>query len=163
VSTLLCAIAPGYGLLLAARTAAGAFGGVVSVGLMAIVGDVFADFRRGTAMGVVMSAFAVASIVGVPAGLFVANHFGLGSPFGFLSGLSLLVWFLAASLLPSLRGHLAETHPPILASFLAILREPNHQRAFAYMTALVLSTFTIVPYIGAYVVANTGRTEAELP
>src|SRR5881409_165468 len=54
--TLLCAIA-------------GIFGGVTGAVILAIIGDVIPEFRRGAAMGMVMSAFSVASIVGVPLGL----------------------------------------------------------------------------------------------
>ena len=60
VGTLLCAVAPGYVSLLLARTVAGAFGGVVSAVVLAIIGDVFSDRRRGRAMGVVMTAFSLA-------------------------------------------------------------------------------------------------------
>jgi predicted MFS family arabinose efflux permease len=163
VSTLLCGLAPRYEFLLAARVAAGAFGGVLAVAVLAIIGDVFADYRRGTATGVVMSAFSVASIVGVPAGLFAANRFGLGAPFTILAGLSAVTWVLAAWLLPPLRGHLGGERHPILAGLAVLTREPNHQRAFAFTTAVVMTSFTVVPYIAKYVVANVQRSEAELP
>src|SRR5260370_22401995 len=73
LGTLLCGIAPNYPLLLAPRAVAGAFcGGAASV-VVSVVGDVFPDARRGTAMGVIMSAFSVASTVGVPLGLVLAG------------------------------------------------------------------------------------------
>src|SRR6202040_1140318 len=68
LGTLLCAIAPSYPLLLLARAVAGAFGGVCGANVLAIIGDAFPDSRRGTATGVVMSAFSIASIMGVPLG-----------------------------------------------------------------------------------------------
>jgi predicted MFS family arabinose efflux permease len=55
--------------LVAARAIAGAFGGVTGATILAIIGDVIPEFRRGAPMGMVMSAFSVASIFGVPAGL----------------------------------------------------------------------------------------------
>jgi predicted MFS family arabinose efflux permease len=163
VSTLLCGIATDYETLVAARTFAGAFGGVVAVAIMAIVGDVFADYRRGTATGAVMSAFAVASIAGIPAGLLLADRFGLNAPFLFLSALSFAIFLVAMWLLPSLRGHLTRDTVPATTRLVELLREPNHQRAFAFMGALVLGTFMVVPYIGAYMVANAGRTVGDLP
>src|SRR6266481_3615741 len=69
VGTLFCALAPTYHLLVAARAVAGAFGGVVGALILAIVGDVIPEARRGAAMGLVMSSFSVASICGVPIGL----------------------------------------------------------------------------------------------
>ncbi len=163
ISTLLCGIAPDYYTLVAARTLAGAFGGVVAVAIMAIIGDVFADYRRGTATGVIMSSFAVASIVGLPIGLWIAEEWGLNSPFLFLGGLSLVVLGLSVRLLPSFRGHLTTHRIANSARLLALFREPNHQRAFAFMIALVLGTFMVVPYLGAYMVANAGRRKADLP
>ena len=81
ISTLLCGLTPNYALLVACRALAGVFGGVVGVSVFAVVGDVFADYRRGTATGVVMSSFAVATIAGVPLGLGIAETFGTLTPF----------------------------------------------------------------------------------
>ena len=58
----------GYPALIVARVATGAFGGILGGMAMAIIGDVFPEQRRG-ATGILMSAFAVASVVGVPFGL----------------------------------------------------------------------------------------------
>ena len=69
VSTLLCGIAPGYGTLLAARAVAGAFGGVAGATVHSIIGDSVPEQRRGAATGMIMSAFALSSIIGVPIGL----------------------------------------------------------------------------------------------
>src|SRR5262245_18865479 len=64
IGTFLCALAADYRLLVAARVVAGAFGGVSGAMILAIVGDVIPEQRRGAAMGMVMSAFSVASICG---------------------------------------------------------------------------------------------------
>src|SRR5581483_4182 len=64
LGTLFCAVANSYPLLVAARFVAGAFGGVTGALILAIVGDVIPEERRGRAMGLIMSSFSVASIVG---------------------------------------------------------------------------------------------------
>jgi predicted MFS family arabinose efflux permease len=155
VSTLLCGLAPTYELLVAARAVAGLFGGVVGAAVYAIIGDVFADYRRGTATGVVMSAFAVASIVGVPVGLLLAEHFETGAPFVALAILSAGVWVGNLFVMPALREHLAKGHPH--ASMWQLASEPNHLLAFAFSVALVLGSFTVVPYIADSMVANSGQ------
>jgi len=63
ISTLLCGIAPGYGELLAARAVAGAFGGVAGATVHSIIGDAVPENRRGAATGMIMSAFALSSII----------------------------------------------------------------------------------------------------
>lgn len=163
VSTFLCAIAPGFYSMVCARAFAGMFGGVVAVAVMTIVGDLFADYRRGTATGAVMSAFSIASIFGVPAGLLAANRYGLGAPFALLAFASCLVMIPAVFALPSLRGHLGGKRQPLVGNIVQLASDPNHQRAFLFMIALVLGTFTVVPYIGAYIVSNAGLPESDLP
>jgi predicted MFS family arabinose efflux permease len=159
--TLLCAVAPDYPLLLAARTVAGAFGGVVAGLVYAIVGDAFHYSRRGTAMGVVMSAFSIASIFGVPLGLVLAEASGWRSTFAVLGGFSVAVLTLAAVTLPPLRGHLdrASERP---GNAWAVLTDPNHVRAFALTCILVFSTFMLAPYLPSFLEANVGMRQSDL-
>src|SRR3954463_6522451 len=88
VGTLFCALAQTYHLLVAARALAGAFGGVTGALLLAIVGDVIPEHRRGAAMGMVMSAFSIANICGVPLGLMLASGFNWHVPFFALAAIS---------------------------------------------------------------------------
>jgi predicted MFS family arabinose efflux permease len=155
LSTLVCGLAPTYETLVIARAVTGLFGGVVGAAVMAIIGDVFADYRRGTAMGAVMSSFAVASIVGVPLGLMLAENFGTGAPFVALAIVSALVWAGTFFVMPSFRGHLAKGHPP--ASMWGLAAEPNHLLAFSFTVFLVLGSFCVVPYLADSLVANAGQ------
>jgi predicted MFS family arabinose efflux permease len=130
--TLACALAPTYHLLVAARAIAGTFGGVTGAVILAIVGDVVPEFRRGEAMGMVMSAFSVASIFGVPLGLVLATNFNWHVPFYAIAGICAPILIAVARFVPPLRGHLEHAlgqHPA--ARMLAVLMEPNHQMAFA--------------------------------
>ena len=162
ISTLFCGLAPTYELLLVARSAAGAFGGVVGVAIMAIIGDVFADYRRGTATGAVMSAFAVSSVAGVPLGLLLAETFGLWAPFVFLAGLSAIIFVFGLKLLPTFRGHILDGPRQLHHSFWAIVKHPNHRRAYLFSLVLVLGSFTVIPYIATYMVQNTGRSKEDV-
>jgi predicted MFS family arabinose efflux permease len=161
VGTLLCAMAQSFTELLIARTVAGAFGGVVAAVVLAIVGDVFPDARRGTAMGIVLSAFSVASIAGVPLGLVMAELNGWRSTFVVLGGMSLAVMVLAAVVLPPLRGHLGRGHHRPVPTW-PVLAHPNHLRAFALMGALVFSSFLFGPYLPTFLEANVGMRQTEL-
>jgi predicted MFS family arabinose efflux permease len=161
VGTLCCAAAPNYPLLLAARALTGAFGGVAAACILAIVGDAFPGPRRGRAMGAIMSAFSVASIAGVPVGLYLANRMNWRAPFVALGILSAAVIVLIGLVLPPLRGHLVRGRPAI--NLRSIFIEPTHVRAYLLMTALVFTSFMIAPYLASYLVANSGRTNEELP
>jgi predicted MFS family arabinose efflux permease len=159
--TLLCAVAPDYYWLLAARSVAGAFGGIVGALILVIIGDAFPEIRRGRATGVVMTAFSVASIAGMPAGILLGNRFGARSPFGVLGILAAVVWLLAYRVLPSFRGHLGQrSRSP--AQTWAVLTHPAHLRAFAFMTLLVLGAFTVAPHFSDFLVHNVGLDKNDL-
>jgi predicted MFS family arabinose efflux permease len=162
--TLLCALAPTYGFLVTARAIAGAFGGVTGAVILAIVGDVIPEHRRGEAMGLVMSAFSVASIFGVPLGLVLASAFTWHAPFYAIAVTSVPIFVAVGRFVPALRGHLEHSrdqHPA--ARMLAVLVEPNHQMAFLFMAVLTCAGFTIFPTLATYMVYNVGLTEKQLP
>jgi len=159
-----CAMAPGYATLLAARTAAGAFGGVVAANIFTIVTDLVPESRRGRAFGVVMSAFSLASILGVPISLALALHFTWRAPYVFLAalcgGILIAAWFV----IPPVRAHLAGGRERnALAQIRRVFGEPNHLRIFAFSSTLVFSGFLVFPFIAPYLVANAGVSEANLP
>jgi multidrug resistance protein len=164
IGTLFCALAPTYPLLVAARAFAGMFGGVTGAVILAIVGDVIPEHRRGKAMGLVMSAFSVASIVGVPLGLVLATDFNWHVPFYAIAGICVPILLAVWRSVPELRSHLnhaRDEHP--VARMLAVLVEPNHRMAFVFMAALTAAGFSIFPTLAPYMVQNVGMTETQLP
>ncbi len=165
VGTLLCGLAPTYSTLLAARLVTGAFGGVLGGLAMTIIGDVFPDERRGRATGFLMSAFSLASIVGVPFGLYLGNLLGWHAPFLMLVALGLPILGVGAWALPPLRGHLGRQVE--VDDTWARLREtythPNHLRCFALIVSVMFGTFLVVPFLSPYFVSNVGVAEADLP
>jgi predicted MFS family arabinose efflux permease len=161
LSTGLCAAAPNWPLLVLARGAAGACGGVMGSAVLTIIGDAFPYERRGRPTGAVMSAFSIASIVGVPAGLKVAEVLGCWAPFAAIAAFGVAVLPAAWYFLPSLRGHLAGGRRAAV-SLWGVLTVPNHQRAFLLMVAMVLGMFTIAPFIAKYLLANAGRVKSDL-
>lgn len=163
VGTLLCAYAPGYGTLLAARVVAGAFGGVMAAVLFAIIGDEIPPERRGTATGVVMAGFSAASVLGLPLGLALADRWGWHAPFVLLAGLTAAVAAVVMMALPPMRGHLVagRVHAP-LRDLVRVASEPAHLRAFAVTTALVFGGFSVIPFLSPYLVGNVGVSESDL-
>lgn len=165
IGTLACAMAPTFGLLMLARTLAGIFGGVLSAQVMSVVGDVFEYERRARAMGVVMTAFAVASVIGVPLGLYLATEFSWHAPFWFVGILGIAVIGLIWMYVPRLDGHLqartqAKHHP--LEAITHILQEPNQLRALLLTSVIMLGHFSIIPFISPYLTINAGFSESNL-
>lgn len=163
IATLACAHATTFELLLVARIVAGFFGGVLGSIVLAIVGDVFPPAQRGKAMGIVMLAFSLAAIAGVPLGLFISAHFSWQTPFSFLSYAGIIVLILAYNVVPHVRGHLNQPRVNFFKSYVELFRVPNHWWAFATSCLVMFSGFMVIPYIAPTMVSNTGMTDHELP
>jgi predicted MFS family arabinose efflux permease len=164
VGTFACGLANSYASLLIARFLTGSFGGILGGIAMAIIGDVFPENRRGTATGLLMSAFAIASVAGVPLGLTLGLHYGWQAPFLALAALCLPIFVMAFRALPRLDEHLS--HPSTesgLDRFKIMFSHPNHIRAFILMIALTFGAFAVFPYMSPYLVFNVGLKESELP
>jgi predicted MFS family arabinose efflux permease len=154
--------------LLCARIMAGAFGGVLGALVQTIVGDVVPFERRGRAMGVVMSAFALATVAGLPLALWVAGLLGWHWPFFSIAVLSALCWLAALKFVPSL-----DTHVQVPAKGIAqgspwqrlhgVLTQPNHWRAYGLSMAMMLGSFSIIPYITIFTTTNVGLSAADVP
>jgi len=163
IGTLLCGLAFNYYSLLIARIVTGAFGGILGGMALAIIGDVFPEERRGRATGVLMSAFALASVVGVPVCLYLGTRFGWQFPFVLLAVLSLPILFVAVKFLPPLRDHLVDQlHAHPWRRILDTFQEANHLRAFALTFVIMFGGFSIIPYISIYLVSNAGVLEYQL-
>jgi predicted MFS family arabinose efflux permease len=164
VSTLACGLAPTYGSLMAARVAAGVFGGVLSALVQTIVGDAVPFERRGRAMGIVMSAFSLATVAGVPASLWLASFWGWHWPFIAIAISSVPMWLIACRVVPSLHGHLAGAAAGSSFNQLRrVLADANHWRAFTLSALLVLGSFSIIPYITIYTTTNLGLSQSQVP
>ncbi|MCM2371368.1 MFS transporter [Rhodopirellula sp. ICT_H3.1] len=163
LGTLFCGLSMNYPSLVISRVIAGAFGGIVGGISMAIIGDVFPDSRRGRATGALMTGFAIASVAGVPMGLFIGTNFGWQMSFIALSLLGLPVLALAWFALPVLNDHAVDLRPSTLTSLRTTFLHINHLNAFALIIALTMSGFLVFPYLSVYFVGNVGMTEQQLP
>jgi MFS transporter, DHA1 family, inner membrane transport protein len=112
-------------------------------------------------MGFITTAFSLASVVGIPAGLYLANHFGWHSPFLVVGGLGVLVIFLIYRYVPRLDKHLKNRQPKEspFAVITDITRNPNQLRALSLSTIIMLGHFSIIPYISPTLVANVGFSQ----
>lgn len=163
LATLACGLAPTAATLLAARVAAGMFGGVLAAVVQTIVADAIPFERRGRAMGVVMSSFSLATVAGVPASLWVASRWGWHMPFISIAVASALVWAGAWRIVPSLAGHLGGPSQSAVQRLRAVLAEPNHWRAFGLSALLVMGSFSIIPYITIYTTTNLRLAPEHVP
>ena len=162
IGTFLCAMAPGYELLLFARAATGIFGGMLSALSMSITGDLIPFERRGRAVGIVMTSFSAASVFGVPFGLFLANKFSWHAPFVFLGIIGLFIQFAIWKVIPPVNAHLGGVKESPLALLRHVAKNKHQIFALSLIPVLMLGHFTIIPFLSPYMVSNVGFTNDQL-
>jgi predicted MFS family arabinose efflux permease len=109
-------------------------------------------------MGAIVSSFAVASVLGVPAGLELARHAGWRAPFFTLAALGAVVTVAAMSMLPPQRAHLRVQPGP----FRALLRRPVVWLALTGTAVGYVAHYALVPNFSAYFQFNRGYPRDQL-
>lgn len=166
VGSLACAVAPTYFSLLIARIVSGTFGGLIGAQLYSIVADIFSYERRGRAMGAVMSAFAIASVIGIPLSLLLTNVFNSNWHIPFLTngiiGLILMVFLI--KLLPPLKDHISDKKPAgIFTSLTNPMKIPLQRLALLFSCLFMFGHFLVIPFIPSYLEFNKGFTKLQIP
>jgi MFS transporter, DHA1 family, inner membrane transport protein len=165
VGTFLCGVAPTANLLLAARIVAGLFGGLIGAQVMSIVADIFVYEKRATAMGYLMTAFSVASIVGVPVGLFLADMFSWHAPFILVAILGAVLIPLLIKYIPAMSGHIvkgAVKKASFSTTFNTIFATQQQILALVLAAFLMLGHFLIIPFITPYFEFNVGFERSQI-
>ena len=167
IATLVCGLAPDYHSLFIARAFAGAFGGILGSLVQTIIADSIPFERRGKALGTVMSAFSVSTVAGVPLSLFLANNIpslGWRAPFIFIALISSLILYLGYRNIPKISGHLGHSHEGSrLSQIWNIFVAHQHLRAFIFMALIMLTGFSVIPYIALYLTSNVGIDNSYIP
>lgn len=162
-STFLGGFATGLYTLMAARVLAGLFGGPVTSVAFSIIMDIIPAERRGRAFGAVAGAFSIASIVGIPIALKLAEWSSWRMTFWSIGGIGALVLAYAWSILPPMTGHLAGARQRTPTATLRRLIERPVVRLSYLMTAITMAAgFMIIPNIAAHLQLNLGFPRASL-
>jgi MFS transporter, DHA1 family, inner membrane transport protein len=165
--TIACGFAPTYGLLLAARILAGLFGGIIGAQVLSIVADLFSYERRGRAMGAVMSAFAAASILGVPVSLYLTNLFKFNwhIPFLMIGSLGLILIPFIIRFIPKMIDHIKAIDNPLspVKTLGIVIKNPEQRSALLFSGLLMIGHFLIIPFINPYIEFNKGFSKELIP
>ena len=167
IGTMACGFAPSYNLLLASRILAGLFGGIIGAQVFSIIADIFSYEKRGVAMGSVMSAFAVASILGVPFSLYLTNIFkdNWHIPFLLVAGVGILIIPLVIRFIPPMNSHITDKDQRDSPSSLLrnVLRSSSQRLALVFSCLLMMGHFLIIPFINPYLEFNKGFSRDVTP
>lgn len=158
VATLSCALAPNAAVLLGGRVVAGGAAGLLWAVVMALIVDTVPERRRGGAIGLVMSAYAVSAVAGVPAGLWLASAAGFRAPFGLVTALSTVIWLLSRSLV---RGPAPSTTSGE-GGARQLLRAPGLRLGWLLTFLVVSAGFLLIPFLGTFMVGTLALSQRQL-
>ena len=156
IGTLACGTSTTYGLLLASRILTGLFGGLIGAQVLSIVADLFGYERRGAAMGAVMSSFAIASTIGVPLALYLANIFSWHAPFIFVVLIGMVIVFLVIRFIPIMDSHIQEKDDTRhrFHVLLNVVQSREQSLALVFSALVMMGHFLIIPFINPYLEFN---------
>jgi predicted MFS family arabinose efflux permease len=163
LGTLLCALATTYPLLLLARIVTGLFGGVIGSVVFAITTDLFPLEMRGRVMGVISTAFAASQVLGLPAGLYLTNHWNWHTPFFAIIAVGVPAGIIIMLFLRPIVAHLALKQERPLAHLINTITEPRYRLAFVLVMLLPTGAYMLMPFGTAFIVNNVGLTLTVLP
>jgi predicted MFS family arabinose efflux permease len=164
VGTFLCAKAPDFTMLFAARIFTGIFGGVLGAINFAIVTDLFKPEVRGRVMGFLQTAFALSQVLGVPIGLYLANEYGWHSTFLMIVGLCIPVGVLIMIYMKPVDDHLKlKNEKGAVQHLIHTAKESSYLRGYLATILLATGGFMMMPFASAYAVNNLGIAFDKLP
>ena len=162
--TVLCGLASSYPMLLVARMVTGLFAGVVGSVSFAIVTDLFPMQLRGRVMGLIQTAFAASTVMGIPLALFLSNHWGWNAPFFMVVAVAAAVGALIQTKLLPVNEHLKH-HPDRSPVHHLLQTVTNGRYVQGFLTTGLLSVggFMLMPFISIFSVHNIGVPLEQLP
>ncbi len=165
IGTLLCAVAPNFHFMVAARIVTGLFGGVIGSVVLAIAADLFDLSLRGRVMGYIQTAFAASQILGLPAGLYISNIWGWHAPFFMIVAVSVLVGGVIIVYLKPIDAHIktARVDHNALNHMVTTVSNTKYLFAFAATAFMSIGGFMLMPFGTDFTVNNLKLTMGDLP
>jgi DHA1 family inner membrane transport protein len=157
----LCALAPSYGWLMAARVLVacghGLFYGIASVA----VADLVPSAKRGGAIALFLGGITVANVLGVPGGTAIGNALGWRAAFWAVGGFGLVATLLVAWLLPP--AHERHGQPSSIKAELSALRHHHVYLTYALITVASIGLFSLTTYLVPLMIRVTGIPQSTTP
>ena len=161
--TIFCGLASSYPMLLAARIITGLFGGVISSIGMAIITDIFSLQQRGRVMGFVQMGFGASQALGVPIGIYLANHLGWQMPFLMVAGMAVIIAVLIVVKLQPVNKHLAlQQDKNAFMHLWHTVKKKDYRIGFAATALLSIGGFMMMPFGSAFAINNMHITSEQL-
>ncbi len=163
LATVLCGWANSFEMLLIARCLAGAFGGIISSAILAMVGDLIVFEKRGRAMGVIMLGFSLAAALGVPFGIYLGTSYSWRMPFYVLGAMSLVLLLIGLFVVPKVQVQNKQfSLSAILKGIKNIWTTSKTAMTLVFYFLLIFSQFIMIPFLTPFMVKNVGFSDLDL-
>ncbi|GHU74053.1 MFS transporter [Bacteroidia bacterium] len=164
LGTLLCGFSHNYRMLIVARSVTGLFGGVIASITMAIVSDLFSLNQRGRVMGYVQMAFSVSQVLGIPAGILIANRWGWNATFFSVVALAGIIWIaIVTKFRPIIEHKKLQTSENMLQRLWRVFSTKSYLTGFVFLTFVATGGAMIMPFSATFLINNVGVTPEQLP
>lgn len=161
VGNLLCAAAPSYGWLMAARVIVSLSHGS-SLGIASVIAaGMVAPERRARAVGLVISGITAANVIGVPLGTAIGNAVNWRATFVVVSLLGIVAGAAAALWVPKAGGE-GEKERAIVAEIKVLGRQDVYM-SFLIIVVAATGFFAMFAYITPFIVEVVGLPANWLP
>ncbi len=116
-------------------------------------------------MGAVMSSFSIASTIGVPFALYLANLFSWHAPFLLVGFLGILLIPLIYKYVPAMDAHIQkkDSTESKFEVFKIVWRNPIQRLALLFSGMIMMGHFLIIPFINPYLEFNNGYSKTQTP
>jgi predicted MFS family arabinose efflux permease len=89
---------------------------------------------------------------------------GWRAPFIFIALISSVILYLAYRNIPRITGHLGQVHEGSrLSQIWNVFIARQHLRVFVFMALIMITGFSVIPYIALYLTSNVGISNAYIP
>jgi predicted MFS family arabinose efflux permease len=149
---VVAALSTSYVTLMAARVGLALAAATFIPAASAYAVAVAPESRRGRALAIVYTGLTVATVVGVPAGILVGEHFGWRMTFVLVAALTGLAWAGLAATLSPVRSSVAVP----LRERLALARRPDVAGALIVTVLTLTGAFAIYAYIAPFLQQTAG-------
>jgi MFS transporter, DHA1 family, inner membrane transport protein len=161
LATLGCGVSNHFYSLVFFRVLAGMFGGILSAQTLAIAADIFPAEKRAKAMSSIALGLSVASIAGVPAGLYIGSLWGWKMAFISICIIGIFVWIMGYFSIPSLKHNINKSNN-LLHAVSNISKEKNQVKSLLMTCVFTLSHFALIPFLAVFFVKNLKLSETQV-
>ena len=114
-------------------------------------------------MGIVMSAFAISSTLGVPFSLYISNLYDWHAPFLIAGGIGVVILPFLFFLVPPMRDHMDREEENKLEVITQILKDKSQYLALLFSAGMMIGHFMIIPFLNPFLEFNLGFDKQTTP